>query len=343
MTSTNPTIYIDLFGRTFENPPLGKWYNLQTGKLVSKGQKGSIIIHQPRVMGPEAMIDQFLVRNQLPPRKTLLQQIQGLKVNQESFTKPTQPPIGTASGAVPQLVPIPKSPPRFGGPPQIVAPEAKRRPLAGDPGYKWVPQPQQEAAFPGGFCTPGGTALYRLQTTDIESIPVDVLDTLCNFTLLGLRVKARVLDVIDGDTIDIAFFLPTTFLTQSHLQGRGKDVRVVQAGLVFEGDRGFVVRYRCRLNGIDAAEKETAQGQKATQLTREKYASLGNIIYVLTTGMDKYGRLLIEAYEDPQYQRGLNRFLIGYQDPILGVLAVAYGGGTKSEYMKQLPKAEPRK
>ena len=261
-------IYIDLFGRTFENPPVGYWYNLMTGIKVKKTPKGSIALLDPRVTGPPMMLDQFLKNNQLSPRK-------------------------------------------------------------------WAPE--ESTAFTRGLCTPGGSALFRLETTDIEEVPKSALETLCNFTMIGLRVKANVMDIIDADTIDVVFFLPTKFLTQSHLQGRGKNIRVVQTGLVFEEDRGFVVRYRCRLNGIDAAEKNTLQGKKATELTREKYGSLNNIIYILTTGMDKYGRLLIEAYEDSSYQVGLNRFLVGYTDPELGVLVEPYSGGTKSEYMKCLP------
>ena len=85
-------------------------------------------------------------------------------------------------------------------------------------------------------------------------------------------------------------------------------------------------------------ESNTEQGQLATKMTIEKYNSLNNIVYVSCGGFDKFGRLLVDLFENKDFSGYLNYYLLDHPDPKLGPLAYHYEGKEKSEYAKNLPK-----
>lgn len=331
---TQPRRLVDLQGRSFNEPMLGSWYNLETGRVVKnpRSDRPYVTISDPRVLGHQSSVDQFLINNRLPPRPKPHELLRN--INQRlGFVQPlTVAPQNNVVEKVRRPLPLPPQPTTFEWTTKL-SQQTVTRPSS--------PLRQATGAYQGGLCTPGGSGVYQLQTNDIEAIPNEILSSLCNFKLVNLRVKAKVIYVVDGDTVDLAFFLPFEHLTRTHLEGRGLNRRPVQPALTFghgtNAQSGMVVRYRCRLNGIDAAESKTQQGQLATRLMREKFTSLNNIVYIVGSAMDLYGRLLVDLYEDPGYQRNFTRYLIGIVDPVLGRIAEAYEGGTKSEYMKNLP------
>ena len=182
-----------------------------------------------------------------------------------------------------------------------------------------------------------GTAIFTPRSTDVATIPDSAIETLCDFHLEGLTGKGKMVRVIDGDTAEVLLYVPLHSLTRPTKKGRGRGHMQSAAYVYSEGkDAGFFAKYKCRLWGIDAAEHNTAQGVKATELMTAKYAETKNIVYYRLGKYDKYGRLLIQMYSDPEMKDSINTAFAGKEYSGLGVVVEAYGGGTKSTYMKTL-------
>jgi endonuclease YncB( thermonuclease family) len=189
------------------------------------------------------------------------------------------------------------------------------------------------------------TVAFAPNTNDIEKVPETLIDNLCTFNLIGLRTKGKVTNVVDGDTIDICFYVKLSFLYNPRPNFHESEGKKQQNTLVSSikpqspkiADSGLFLKMRARLNGIDAAEHNVSQGVLATQMMAQLYAKTNNIVYVDCNEFDKFGRILVDLYADQEYKQYLNYYLIDHPDPKLGVLAEYYGGKTKSDYMKTLP------
>ena len=195
-------------------------------------------------------------------------------------------------------------------------------------------------------CNPNvlGSVVYAPNTEDIEKVPQNYLDNLCEFNLIGLQTKGKITSVRDGDTIDIAFYVKLSYLFNhrpnlEEPEGKHQQVSVLKSVKPESAkvqDSGLFIKMRARLANIDSAEKATKQGKLAMEMMDNLYKETNYIVYARMQEMDKYGRVLIDLYKDPEYKKYLNYYLINNPDPKLGVLAVRYAGDTKSEYMKNL-------
>lgn len=200
------------------------------------------------------------------------------------------------------------------------------------------------------------TILYAPNEEDPEKLPEDLVDAICPFNLFNLQTKARLKSLYDSDTFDLLIFVPLNFLySPKYYQHERKTVEskderghkgVKQVALLKSikptskkiETAGLFLVFNCRLNNVDGAESNTAQGTRATQLMLELFKSYNNIVYVRLGYPDKYGRMLVDLYADKEYKKYLNYYLVENPDPVLGVLATKYSGGEKAEYMKNLPK-----
>lgn len=190
-----------------------------------------------------------------------------------------------------------------------------------------------------------GSAIFAPNTEDIEKVPEAYLNNLCNFNLIGLRTKGKITYVVDGDTVDICFHVKLSFLygqrpNLDEPEGKRQQISIVHSSKPTSPkitDSGLFIKMRARLAGVDSAEKNTTQGIRAKEIMTALYAKNNNTVYIDCQEFDKYGRILVDLYSDPGYRNYLNYYLIKNPDPVLGVLATNYGGGTKSEYMKNLP------
>jgi len=181
-----------------------------------------------------------------------------------------------------------------------------------------------------------GTTLFVPKSSSIRDVSDENFNSLSNFQLLGVTGEGRVKKIIDGDTIDLAIFIDLGYLSKGsrHIE---KKVHSVKAEVFpLDPKTGFFTLYRIRLYGIDAMEKNTKAGVKASELMAQKYKSLKGFLYYKSYGMDKYGRLLLELFEDKEMKNCINYHLLDYKDPELGVLVERYDGGTKSTYAKGL-------
>lgn len=250
--------YINLEGRTFDEPPPGFWYNLATRRRVTKLPAEGYILHdQPRVTGTQVMIKAFLDNNQVQS-----------------------------------------------------------------------PDDHELEYHPG--------------TTDVTKIPDHYLNQLVDFTLTGLKVKAKVLHVVDGDTLDLAFFVPAQDLgaVYQSTKGRSKVATPTRRALTFAADVGFFTRMRVRLYGIDTAEKTTHKGKIAKQLLEGWVLDCKMLVYATFLDFDKYGRLLADIFQDAKRTKNVRDHLLDFRHPCLGCVAMPYDGGKKTPWPKTPPRYE---
>ena len=123
------------------------------------------------------------------------------------------------------------------------------------------------------------------------------------FSFEGRKCMGKVVDVYDGDTVKIVFPLSEK-----------------------EPDRLY--KWNCRLINVDTPElrtknlKEKEFGKFVRNKLREKI--LDNLVYISCMDFDKYGRLLVEIFEDNEYKISINNWLISNE------YAKEYHGGKKS-------------
>lgn len=154
---------------------------------------------------------------------------------------------------------------------------------------------------------------------DIALVPDEHLLRLREFSLRGLYLKARVIDVIDGDTVSLAVYVPFESLSQLHIErGNARSC----AALPFRSNYGFVIRLRCRLYGIDTAEKKTAKGVAIRERLIKIFLRTDNIIYAQFFDLDKYGRHLVNLFSYLRAKQSINEELLTYK----GMTNVYHGG-----------------
>ncbi len=126
------------------------------------------------------------------------------------------------------------------------------------------------------------------------------------FTLTESFVEGKIVDVYDGDTVKIVLNLPIN---------------------------AQYFRWNCRLSGINTPEIRTKnlKEKEFGLLVRDKLKErIENKILLIKCGeFDKYGRLLVEIYENNGQLFSINNWLIenNYAKP--------YDGGTKEEWFKE--------
>lgn len=176
---------------------------------------------------------------------------------------------------------------------------------------------------------------YTLSSTNIHDIPLETLISLHEwYSMKGLFTPIRILRWKDGDTCVIAYHEPIQWGRETHeVKGETKMMCLADDNQV-----GCVKVMPARLLHVDAAEHDTAQGQEACRLMKAATAELNNCCYGYFDGWDLYGRILLEVYMDKNGKDLLNNRYLTYEHETLGRLFDTYGGGTKSTYMKNLPK-----
>ena len=126
------------------------------------------------------------------------------------------------------------------------------------------------------------------------------------FTLEKNFVEGKIVDVYDGDTVKIILNFPINL---------------------------EYFRWNCRLAGINTPEIRTKnlKEKEFGLLVRDKLKErIENKILLIKCGeFDKYGRLLVEIYENNGELLSINKWLIENN------YAKSYDGGTKEEWFKE--------
>lgn len=195
----------------------------------------------------------------------------------------------------------------------------------------------------------GGSSIGAPRTTSVRDLSDELIGRLCPFHLTGVTGEGKVTRIIDGDTIELLVYVPLKEIGRLQPMGRRKiplAAALVTASSPSNGaslDEGFFTILKCRLDGVDFAEKNTLQGREGTRLMTELYAESKNYVHYIIGKQDKYGRYLVRLYNHPNRhpESYLNSRYVDVETSV-GVVAVSYGGGTKCEYMKRLPRLDRR-
>lgn len=208
-----------------------------------------------------------------------------------------------------------------------------------------------------------GSLLFVPESDNVEDIPDHIINTMCVFELSGLSGKARVVRILDADTLQILFFVKISELSahREHGRARGRGVekkKEMKVPIITQHhSAGFFSLFTCRINSIDAAEHNTVQGQFATLLLEDYIKKLNNIVYIKIEKFDKYGRMLANIYSDKKYTQLISDKLVDtkikeiykiiLQNDIkfdksltnddLSIIALSYSGDTKDCRFKKLP------
>lgn len=146
-------------------------------------------------------------------------------------------------------------------------------------------------------CVPDNIQITQEDTDRLNSIDPD---SLCNFGLKNLLCVCKVVNVVDGDTIDILFHTTLSELSAlSTKRTRSKGVCCMKNCHVEDTtlNTNITIRKRCRLYGIDTTEKHTEKGKEDKMLVTELLLNKMFKCRILKDG--KYGtRSIIILYDE---------------------------------------------
>lgn len=140
---------------------------------------------------------------------------------------------------------------------------------------------------------------------DVDKISIDNLGSLSNLTLKGIRCNGVITRVVDGDTYEIALGVTVADLCYKTCCAMAHQSVLSET---------IILKIKCRLKGVDAAEMKTEQGQEARELVIRWFQQRGNKVWVETEGNDKYGRILASVW-DRTRKEDIGTYLLCYKGP----------------------------
>ncbi len=167
---------------------------------------------------------------------------------------------------------------------------------------------------------------------NISKVPDEILKKLkiLSFSPSGIFTMTKVVNVIDGDTIDICTLISLNELATQYFSKDGKNMQSSIAYFAFLNPK-ILIKVRCRLYGIDAAEKNTIEGKIIKKFSKNLYEKSNNIVYCYFLKSDKFGRVLVNIYQDEEKKHKINTMLLNHKDEKYGKLVVEYDGKTKNK------------
>jgi len=127
------------------------------------------------------------------------------------------------------------------------------------------------------------------KTLDVKDIPDEEIKNMEYFTFNNLKVKGKIIEVIDGNTVKMLLGIPLSeLLKNKHVYS--KDIN----SFIF-------IKKLCKLKGIKSASFNTQQGQACIYLLDKYFNSLNNIVYVKIYESDE-----IELFSDKGYKNLIN-------------------------------------
>lgn len=140
------------------------------------------------------------------------------------------------------------------------------------------------------------------------------------FSFKDIRCECKIEKIIDGDT-----FICSFKINYKDLENKSYIFIPLQDKNIF-----VYLKLKCRLFGLDAAEKNTIQGQIATLLISTILKTDQTYSCVLQSN-DKYGRQLITFYDENK--ENIQDKLLSYSHPKYGKVYCEYNGKKKTEFI----------
>lgn len=209
---------------------------------------------------------------------------------------------------------------------------------------------QQQLCQAHQECQPCILKLENSSPDAIDRVPVEDLRKLKPFTFEYIRVPAMVTRVIDGDTIECAFFLNPEELSLPVVISDNNTTTIGQMCMIGKLDSNseksesdqLLIKLCIRVMGVDAADSgkksdppekiKRLEGMKnsATNFTKNWCATNDNKIWLHLLGYDNRSRILGDVTSrGAGPDLSLTDSLLSYNDPLYGPVAVKYGGENK--------------
>ena len=258
----------------FTQPEEGKWFNLGSGRILSKQTNDKIFVisgkpNYPRIAGTAQQLTEFFQLNTTIKRDLVAEgqtaQVIGPKVNlgkMERFMSEHR-----KMRKLTDLLKITKKPVREG----LITP----------------------------FKDPTQLTVFQINQLDI-------------FSLEGFKGQFRISRIFDGDTFDLVFFLSMNLLKEKGRKKKRKGLATSQNDGFFWKLKcrlfGYDAQEHDRWEGICAAyilfnKIKALNGNVYGKIGATYKNSLGRDVVAPTYG--KFGRVLVDIYLDPQYKRRL--------------------------------------
>jgi endonuclease YncB( thermonuclease family) len=143
------------------------------------------------------------------------------------------------------------------------------------------------------------------------------------FSLNGLYTVGKVVEVYDGDTCRIILYYNNDFYKFT-CRLNGLDTPEMKP-LLSKADREIEISkaYKCRNKLIQLCTNCICDIDSMEKNTNKLLETNNKIICVKCLEFDKYGRLLVELYDNELLENSINTILINEG------FAVSYNGGTK--------------
>ncbi len=186
---------------------------------------------------------------------------------------------------------------------------------------------------------------------DLDTLDIEELRNLPQFSFSRMWLNGRILNVVDGDTVDIAMSIPVSEMM--HASG------IQTCMVVGKGHPNIIISHRLRLYAIDTAEKNTVEGQLVKQFSIDVYNETNGKITVMLLGTGARGRDLALIYPRKSKKsktstsvQSINQRILEYvpSDSKWGKCAIVYYGKTKDESftkshhsLKDYPEFNPKK
>jgi endonuclease YncB( thermonuclease family) len=161
----------------------------------------------------------------------------------------------------------------------------------------------------------------------LESATSDINE----FSLNGLCLNGKVVYVYDGDTVHLVFKLDNKLVKfNSRLVGvdspemvpkniLNEEVKNQEKDLAYKS-RDYLIN---RISNIPIIKNKMTKNE-----VKKFLAKSTKLVFVKCYEFDKYGRLLVELFEDSTSLKSINQELIDEKH------ALSYDGGTKQEFNK---------
>jgi len=151
------------------------------------------------------------------------------------------------------------------------------------------------------------------------------------FSLNNVKMYGKPVYVYDGDTLYIVFDINNQ-LIKFNCRMMGIDSpEIIPKNITDKTRRDVEIKLAIRSRNylIEQITKKNYQNQTTNKLEIKEYlAKSENLVWVHCLEFDKYGRLLVELYSDPQQIKSINQKMVDDK------MAIQYDGGTKKQFDK---------
>lgn len=162
---------------------------------------------------------------------------------------------------------------------------------------------------------------------ELETATADIPE----FTLQGQTFYGKVVYIYDGDTVHIVFKLDNK-LVKFNCRLLGIDTpEIAPKNITDEKLRNqqVTMAYNSRNYLINRVSSQKLTNERMSKNEVKNFLSKSTkLIWIKCYEFDKYGRLLVELFDEPTSTKSFN------QDMIDNKYAVGYDGGTKKEFDK---------